>query len=105
MNGRAANALSSSTNAKEMMASAQLFSLAASALSQLAKGNANNQTRISEAGAISSLVGILSAPVAELQANVSECLSNLCELLFVLVTSISTPDLLQGLLHLTEKIQ
>ena len=71
------NALASSSNAKEMMASAQLYSLAANALSQLAKGNRENQNKITEAGAIPSLVSILGAPVPDLQANAAECLGNL----------------------------
>ena len=64
-----ANTLASSSNAKELMASAQLYTLAANALAKLARGNRDNQMAITSAGAIQSLGTILGAPLPELQAS------------------------------------
>ena len=71
--------LATSSNIKELMAYPQLYSLAASALTKLAKGNAEHQAKITEAGGIPSLVSCMSAPLPELQANAAACLGNLAE--------------------------
>ena len=54
-----------------------LFTLAAEAVSSLAKGNAKNQNSIAEAGAILYLVAMLGSPAAQMQANAAAALANL----------------------------
>lgn len=71
------NTLASSTNAKELMQYAQLYTLAADALSKFASRGKENQAQITDAGAIPSLVAILGAPLPDLQANAAECLGKL----------------------------
>ena len=71
------SALVPPSNFKEMMASSQQYSLAANALSHLAKHSREYQVMITEAGAIQSLVVVIGTPVPELQANAAECLGSL----------------------------
>ena len=56
---------STTTNAKQMMASAVLCSLAANAVAQLTENSHDNQMAFAEAGVISPLVVMLSAPNAQ----------------------------------------
>jgi vacuolar protein 8 len=62
--------IASTANVKEMSQAAQLCSLTANAVSQLAEGNLANKVSIAEAGAIPPLVLMLASPSAELQAQV-----------------------------------
>ena len=63
--------IASTANVKEMSQAAQLCSLTANAVSQLAEGKyLANKVSIAEAGAIPPLVLMLASPSAELQAQV-----------------------------------
>ena len=66
----AAVLIATTANVKEMSQAAQLCSLTANAVSQLAEGNLANKVSIAEAGAIPPLVLMLASPSAELQAQV-----------------------------------
>lgn len=59
------------------MQAAQLCSLAANAVSQLAEGNKENQVAIADAGAIQPLVAMLGSPSNELQAEAAGALAQL----------------------------
>ena len=60
--------ISSTTNAKQMMAAASLCSLAGRAMAQLCQGGKENQAAFAEAAAIPPLISMLSSPSAPMQA-------------------------------------
>ena len=69
--------VSSSGNAKELLAASHLCSLTAQAVSQLADGNKENQSKMAEAGAIPPLVSMVNTPNASMQANAAVAISAL----------------------------
>ena len=65
------------SNTKEMMAAAQLCSLTARAIAQLADGDESNQGAFAEAGTISALVAMLGSPNNEMQATAADAICGL----------------------------